>query len=220
MTCLIPSLFSIGLEQKSLLDGSSHSGENLRLRGGEDSLHQNSQLGHTSKSPAFPFSITRYSWNNDLSQDTRYSSDYTTTDDWEPSIPFKPSFILSQMIRYPKSIMYDGIRDSIDQSNVGDGSFFVLTKHMQANDDPASTGTNNVQIFGNSNILPEKDLPSNDTIVTHQENMNTSSKEDKHLECERFTYGNEIDIDNKCVNTKSTILKNFCAALVEFIKDL
>jgi len=48
------------------------------------------------------------------------------------------------MIIYPKSILYDGIRDSIDQSNVGDGSFSVLTKHMQENADPASTGINKV----------------------------------------------------------------------------
>ncbi|KAH0709084.1 hypothetical protein KY284_010511 [Solanum tuberosum] len=209
-----------GLEKKSLLDGSSHSGENLRLRGGEDSLHPNSQLGYTSKSPAFPSSITGYSWKNDLSQDTQYSFDYTTTDDWEPSIPFRPSFLLSQMIRCPKSILYDGICDSIDQSNVGDGSFSVLTKHMQEIADPASTGTNKVQISCHSDILPEKDLPSYDTEVAHQENMNTSSKEDKHLESERFTSGNEIDIDNKCVNTESTVLKNFHAAIVEFVKEL
>ncbi|XP_049397264.1 uncharacterized protein LOC125861398 [Solanum stenotomum] len=209
-----------GLEEKSLLDGSSHSGENLRLKGGEDSLYTNSQLGYTSKSPAFPSSIAGYSWNNDLSQDTRYSSDYTTSDDWEPSVPFRPSFLLSQMIGYPKSILYDGIHDSIDQSNVGDGSFSVLTKHMQANADPASTGTNKVEISGHSDILPEKDLPSDDTEVSHQENMNTSLKEDKHLESERFTSGNEIDIDNKCVNTESTVLKNFHAALVEFVKEL
>ncbi|KAH0773497.1 hypothetical protein KY290_010634 [Solanum tuberosum] len=209
-----------GLEHKSLLDGSSHSRENLRLRGSEDSLHTNSQLGYTSKSPTFPSSIIGYSWNNDLSQDTRYSSDYTTTEDWELSIPFKPSFLLSQMIRYPKSILYDGIRDSIDQSNVGDGSFSILTKHMQTNVDPASIGTNKVQMSSHSDILPEKDLPSDDTIVAHQENMNTSSNEDKHLESEKISSGSEIDIDNKCVNTESTVLKNFHVALVEFVKEI
>ncbi|TMW80480.1 hypothetical protein EJD97_019425, partial [Solanum chilense] len=43
--------------------------------------------------------------------------------------------------------------------------------------------------------------------------MNTSSKEDKHLE-------SEIYIDNKSVNTESAILKNFHAAIVEFVKEL
>ncbi|KAK6773705.1 hypothetical protein RDI58_028943 [Solanum bulbocastanum] len=191
-----------------------------RKRGGEDNLHPNSQLGYASKYPAFPSSITGYSWNNDLSQNKQYSSYYTTSDDWEPSVPFRPSFLLSQMIGYPKSILYDGIRDSIDQSNVGDGSFSVLTKHMQANADLASTGTNKVEISSHSDILPEKDLPSDDTEVAHQENMNASSKEDKHLESKRFTSGNEIDIDNKCVNTESTVLKNFHATLMEFVKEL
>uniref|UniRef100_K4DES0 C3H1-type domain-containing protein n=1 Tax=Solanum lycopersicum TaxID=4081 RepID=K4DES0_SOLLC len=161
-----------GLEEKSLLDGSSQSGENLRMRGGEDSLHPNSHLGYTSKSPAFPSSITGYSWKNHLSQDTR-----------------------------------------IYQSDVGDGSFPVLINHMQANADPASTGSNKVQISGHSDMLPEKDLPRHGTTVAHQENMNTSSKEDKHLE-------SEIDVDNKSVNTKSVVLKNFHVALVEFVKEL
>uniref|UniRef100_A0A3Q7J815 Uncharacterized protein n=1 Tax=Solanum lycopersicum TaxID=4081 RepID=A0A3Q7J815_SOLLC len=177
--CFMPSLFSIGLEEKLLLDCSSQSGENLRMRGGEDSLHPNSHLGYTSKSPAFPSSITGYSWKNHLSQDTRYSSHYTTTDDWEPSVPFRPAFMLSQM----------------------------------ANADPASTGSNEVQISGHSDMLPEQDLPRHGTTVAHQENMNTSSKEDKRLE-------SEIDVDNKFVNTKSVVLKNFHVALVEFVKEL
>ena len=146
--CLMPSLFSIGLEEKLLLDGSSHSGKNLRTRGGEHSLHPNSHLGYISKSPAFPSSITGYYWKNHLSQDTWYSSDYTTTDDWEPSVPFRPSFLLRQMIENPNRVLYDGFPNSIHQCNVGDGSFSVLTKHMQANVDPASTGSYKDQIFG------------------------------------------------------------------------
>ena len=43
--------------------------------------------------------------------------------------------------------------------------------------------------------------------------MNTSSNEDKHLE-------SEIDVDNKSVNTKSAVLKNFHVALVEFVEEL
>ncbi|XP_069148271.1 uncharacterized protein [Solanum lycopersicum] len=202
-----------GLEEKSLLDCSSQSGENLRIRGGEDSLHPNSHLGYISKSPAFPSSITGYYWKNHLSQDTWYSSDYTTTDDWEPSVPFNPTFMLSQMVRYHKSVLYDGICNSIYQSDVGDGSFPVLIKHMQANADPASTGSNKVKIFGHSDMLPEKDLPRHGKAVAHQENMNTSSNEDKHLE-------SEIDVDNKSVNTKLVVLKNFHVALVEFVEEL
>lgn len=160
------------------------------------------------KSSAFPSSKTELS-RIDLSRDTRYSSDYRTMasfDNWEPSVPFRPSFLLSQMIGCPESL-YDPIRDSIDQSNVGDGPSKlsssgkggpVVTKHMQANADPLSTGTlcpeqssNKVPISGNiyhRDILPdnlsEKELSTNetdtaDTAVAHQEN-NTSSKEEKY----------------------------------------
>uniref|UniRef100_A0A3Q7J8U3 Uncharacterized protein n=1 Tax=Solanum lycopersicum TaxID=4081 RepID=A0A3Q7J8U3_SOLLC len=102
----------IGLEEKLLLDGSSHSGKNLRTRGGH-----------------------------------AYSSDYAPTDDWEPSVPFRPSFLLRQIIENPNRVLYDGFPNSIHQCNVGDGSFSVLTKHMQANADPASTGSNKDQFL-------------------------------------------------------------------------
>ena len=84
---------------------------------------------------------------------------------------------------------------------------------MQANADPASTGSNKVQISGHSDMLPKQNLPRHGTAVAHQENMNTSSNEDKHLE-------SETDVDNKSVNTKLAVLKNFHVALVEFVKEL
>ncbi|KAL3341095.1 hypothetical protein AABB24_025580 [Solanum stoloniferum] len=172
----------------------------------EYSSSRSTSLHH--KSSAFPNSKTELS-RIDLSWDTRYSSDYRTMapfDDWEPSVPFRPSFLLSQMIGCPESL-YDPIRDSIDQSNLGDGPSKlsssakggpVVTKHMQANADPVSTGTlgpeqssNKVPISGNiyhRDILPdnlsEKDMSTNetdtaDTAVAHQE-INTSSKEEKY----------------------------------------
>ncbi|KAK6773674.1 hypothetical protein RDI58_028912 [Solanum bulbocastanum] len=88
---------------------------------------------------------------------------------------------------------------------------------MQTNVDTTSIGTNKVQMSSHSDIFPEEDLPSDDTTAAHQENMNTFSKKDKHLESERFSSGNEIDIDSKCVNRVSTILKNFHAPLVEYM---
>ncbi|XP_059284904.1 protein FRIGIDA-ESSENTIAL 1-like [Lycium ferocissimum] len=240
----------------------------------EYSSSKSTSLQH--RSSAFPSSKTELS-RIDLSRDTRCSSDYRTMasfDDWEPSGPFRPSFLLSQMIGCPESL-YDPIRDSMDQSNVGDGpskSSFSgkggpVTKHMQANADPVSTGTlgpeqssNKVPISGhiyNKDILPdkqsEKEMSTNetdtaDTAVAHQENMKTSSKEEKysrsakadklHLstelphsrprkktqsESERLRHGNEIDSDwktDRSVNKESRVLKHFHADLVEFIKEL
>ncbi|MCD7468638.1 hsp70 nucleotide exchange factor fes1 [Datura stramonium] len=258
------------LDDQKCLDGSQ-----------EYSSSRSTSLQH--QSIAFPSSKTELS-RIDLSRDTRPSSDYRTmaySDDWEPSVPFRPSFLLSQMIGCPESL-YDPIRDSIDQSNVGDGpSKFslcgkgepVLTKHMQSNADPVSTGTlgpeqssNKVPISGHiyhRDVLPdnlsEKDLSTNetdtaDTAVAHQENLNTSSKEEKYSrsanprgvakadkqnlstelpqsrprkktqsESERLRHGNEIDIDwkkDRSVNKESRVLKNFHAALVEFVKEL
>nr|XP_016447743.1 PREDICTED: protein FRIGIDA-ESSENTIAL 1-like [Nicotiana tabacum] len=160
------------------------------------------------KSSAFPSSEAELS-RVDLSRDARRSSDYKTkvsSDNWEPSVPFRPSFFLSQIIGCPESL-YDPLRDSIEQSNVGDGpSKFsssgkggpVFTKCTQENDDPVSPGTlgpeqssNKHPISGHvyhRDILPdnlsEKELSNNeadtaDTAVAHQEHVNTSSKADK-----------------------------------------
>ncbi|KAK4340591.1 hypothetical protein RND71_039092 [Anisodus tanguticus] len=252
------------LDDQKLLDSSQ-----------EYSSSKSTSLQH--KSSAFPSSRTELS-RIDLSRDTLRSSDYRTVasfGDWEPSVPFRPSFLLSQMIGCPDSL-YDPLRDSMDQSNVGDGpskfSFSgkggpVLTKHMQANADPVSTGTlgpeqssNKVPISGHiyhRDILPdnqsEKDMSTNetdtaDTAVAHQENMKTSSKEEKYSrsakadkpnlstgvqrsrprnktqsESERLRHGNEIDIDcktDRSVNKESRVLKHFHAGLVEFVKEL
>ncbi|GFS46343.1 hypothetical protein Acr_00g0101610 [Actinidia rufa] len=42
------------------------------------------------------------------------------SNDWEPSVPFRSSFLISQNLSSPGSL-YDPIRDSIEQPNFGDG---------------------------------------------------------------------------------------------------
>lgn len=137
------------------------------------------------------------------------------------------------MIGCPESL-YDPIRDSIDQSNVGDGPSKVsssgkggpvLTKHMQANADPVSTGTlgpeqssTKVPISGHiyhRDILPDnlsgKDLSTNetdtaDTAVAHQENMNISSKEEKYSRSANlrgFTKADKLNISTELPHSKA-----------------
>lgn len=43
-----------------------------------------------------------------------------TTNDWEPSVPFRPSYFITQCL-LSSGNMYDPIRDSIEQPNLGDG---------------------------------------------------------------------------------------------------
>lgn len=43
-----------------------------------------------------------------------------TTNDWEPSVPFRPLYIITQRL-LSSGNMYDPIRDSIEQPNLGDG---------------------------------------------------------------------------------------------------
>ncbi|XP_016545182.2 uncharacterized protein LOC107845399 isoform X2 [Capsicum annuum] len=160
------------------------------------------------KSSALPACGTEsFPW-TDLSGDTEHSCGYKTKvyfNDWETSVPFRPSTFLSQIIPTPASL-YDPIRDSIEQTST-----------------------------------PEKDLSGNerkaaDRTIAPQENMNTSSKEEKHTrsvnprgqkrkqsKLEKLGPSCEINTDLRrdgSVNYESGFMKHFRAALVEFVKEL
>lgn len=160
------------------------------------------------KSSALPGCGTEsFSW-TDLSGDTEHSCGYKTKvyfNDWEPSVPFRPSTFLSQIIPPPESL-YDPIRDSIEQTSTAE-------KDLSANERKTA-----------------------DRAIAHQENMNTSSKEEKHLrsvyprgqkrkqsKLEKLGPSCEIDTDFRrdgSVNYESGVMKHFRAALVEFVKEL
>ncbi|XWS18420.1 hypothetical protein CRYUN_Cryun32bG0042400 [Craigia yunnanensis] len=61
---------------------------------------------------------------NDVDRDPLHFAEYgikISSDDWEPSVPFQPSFFVTSGISSPQS-QYDPLRDSIDLSNAGERS--------------------------------------------------------------------------------------------------
>ncbi|XWS15766.1 hypothetical protein CRYUN_Cryun34aG0030200 [Craigia yunnanensis] len=61
---------------------------------------------------------------NDIARDPLHCAEYRikiSSDDWEPSVPFRPSFFVTYGISSPRS-QYDPLRDSIDLSNAGERS--------------------------------------------------------------------------------------------------
>ncbi|XVF25768.1 hypothetical protein REPUB_Repub13aG0242000 [Reevesia pubescens] len=61
---------------------------------------------------------------NDIARDSLHFAEYRikiSSDDWEPSVPFRPSFFVTSGISSPRS-QYDPLRDSIDLSNAGERS--------------------------------------------------------------------------------------------------
>ncbi|XVF27606.1 hypothetical protein REPUB_Repub14bG0122800 [Reevesia pubescens] len=61
---------------------------------------------------------------NDIARDPLHFAEYRiniSSDDWEPSVPFRPSFFVSSDISSPRS-QYDPLRDSIDLSNARERS--------------------------------------------------------------------------------------------------
>lgn len=73
----------------------------------------------------------------------------TRSYDWEPSVPFRPSFFITSMNVSSPGDLYDPLRDSIEIPNIGDGSlkaFLIRGSSIQASsqvrtyDDSAAVG--------------------------------------------------------------------------------
>ncbi|RYR75574.1 hypothetical protein Ahy_A01g000126 isoform B [Arachis hypogaea] len=119
--------------------------------------------------------------------------------DWEPSVPFRPSFFITSMNVSSLGDLYDPLRDSIEIPNIGDGSLkasllihgssiqassqvlkygdsAVVGKHMSDfNDEKSSVSSHNR--FGenqpNKNLVPhEKDCHATEMEITSGTCMN------------------------------------------------
>ncbi|KAK7331957.1 hypothetical protein VNO80_28702 [Phaseolus coccineus] len=114
--------------------------------------------------------------------------------DWEPSVPFRPSFFITSMNVSSPGDLYDPLRDSIEIPNIGDGSLkaslliqgsdgqastqapiygdsAVVGKHLSSlNDDKSSVSSHNNKFYEtkpNKNSVPhEKDYLPTETEIT------------------------------------------------------
>ncbi|XP_049401986.1 uncharacterized protein LOC125865783 isoform X1 [Solanum stenotomum] len=160
------------------------------------------------KSSALPGCGTEsFSW-TDLSGDTEHSCGYKTKVNFNDWETSAPfrPSTFLSQIIPPPESLYDPIRDSIEQTSTAE-------KDLSANERKTA-----------------------DRAIAHQENMNTSSKEEKHSrsvnprgqkrkqsKLEKLGPSCEIDTDFRrdgSVNYESGVMKHFRAALVELVKEL
>ncbi|XP_021294300.1 protein FRIGIDA-ESSENTIAL 1 isoform X2 [Herrania umbratica] len=90
-----------------------------------DREHDTSRLSSLLQSSS-PFSRSEHDnfHLNDIARDPLHVADYRikiSSDDWEPSVPFRPSFFVTSSISPPRG-QYNPLRDSIDMSNAGERS--------------------------------------------------------------------------------------------------
>ncbi|XP_049345668.1 uncharacterized protein LOC125810182 isoform X1 [Solanum verrucosum] len=160
------------------------------------------------KSSALPGCGTEsFSW-TDLSGDTEHSCGYKTKVNFNDWETSAPfrPSTFLSQIIPPPESLYDPIRDSIEQTSTAE-------KDLSANERKTA-----------------------DRAIAHQENMNTSSKEEKHSrsvnprgqkrkqsKLEKLGPSCEIHTDFRrdgSVNYESGVMKHFRAALVELVKEL
>ncbi|KAL2475336.1 Zinc finger family protein [Abeliophyllum distichum] len=146
----------------------------------------------------------------------------TSSDDWEPSVPFRPSHSITQKLLFQENL-YDPIRHSIEQTNVGDGLLksysdqgaTIKNTHLQSNNSQEDE-----KLLNSARV---KDLKKVSTTSSGSRLEGDRSMNKIEPKVEEVSQNNEHDIDMKTdghVQTESKTLKYFQTALVEFVKDL
>lgn len=128
-----------------------------------------------------------------------------SSDDWEPSVPFRPSLLIRSIISIPES-QYDPLQDSIELPNVGkafcsQGSSVVNTMNRQNNDETMSVSSHNahqVEVVGTT----------------------SNRKRQKHGLRDSLRVKMENDVVEQSVNKESKAVRQFRVALIEFVKEL
>ncbi|KAL9321192.1 hypothetical protein ACSQ67_013031 [Phaseolus vulgaris] len=167
--------------------------------------------------------------------------------DWEPSVPFRPSFFITSMNVSSPGDLYDPLRDSIEIPNIGDGSLkaslliqgsnrqtstqapiygdsAVVGKHMSSlNDDKSSVSSHNkvYETETNKNSVPhEKDYLPTETEITSGTYRRIRAQKKRG---DRDKKNHEMDVDfpmDGSMQKEVKALKMLRAALVDHVKEL
>lgn len=138
-----------------------------------------------------------------------------SSNDWEPSVPFRPSFFITQSLSSPGSL-YDPIRDSIEQPNLGDGLSKFCSRpettsstntHLRINADPVlvktlgpDCGSDKHSTSGHYKFhdnMSYKNFQGKDFFTT--ENRSTLNQEEKLLNTANvkdFTKADKLNVDS------------------------
>lgn len=177
------------------------------------------------------------------------SSGYKTkisSNDWEPSVPFRSAFLASKNLSSPGSSQYDPIRDSIEPPKFEDRfSKFPSSTYLQRNVNPARPEN----YHGKDLLVAEKEIASfaewksrnalpKDEKLSASAHIRDITKSDKvsidsestlqsngpKAKVDRAPQNDEMDFDltkmDENMYKESKAFKQFRAALIEFVKEL
>lgn len=196
-------------------------------------LLESSRQHHVSLSSSFRRSSLSFSGSeskslsqNNVFSDADHSYGYKTnisSDDWEPSVPFRPSHSITQKLLFQEN-QYDPIRHSIEQTVVGDGLLKSPYSDQRASNKNTQLQSNNSQEDENLlNSVHVKDIKKVSTSNSGSRLEGDGSRNKTEPKVEEVSQNNEHDIDMKTnghVQKVSKTLKSFQNALVEFVKEL
>nr|KYP47853.1 Zinc finger CCCH domain-containing protein 27 [Cajanus cajan] len=112
--------------------------------------------------------------------------------DWEPSVPFRPSFFITSMNVSSPGDLYDPLRDSIEIPNIGDGSLKASLLIHGSN----AQASSQVRAYGDS-----------DVVGKHTSNLNDakSSVSSHNKFCENETHKNCDPHEKDCFAPETEI---------------
>ncbi|CAJ1961728.1 unnamed protein product [Sphenostylis stenocarpa] len=112
--------------------------------------------------------------------------------DWEPSVPFRPSFFITSMNVSSAGDLYDPLRDSIEIPNIGDGSLKASLLIQGSNVQASSQ----VQIYGNSDVVGKHTPSLNDdkSSVSSHNKFNENDPNNNYVPHEKDYLPTETEI--------------------------
>lgn len=112
--------------------------------------------------------------------------------DWEPSVPFRPSFFITAMSVSSPGDLYDPLRDSIEIPNIGDGSLKAsLLIHR-----PSTQASPRVRTYGGSAVVGKhkSDLNDEKSSVSSHNRMNENELNKSCIPREKDCLATEAEI--------------------------
>lgn len=161
----------------------------------------------------------------DAFNDKQYSAGFKTKIpyDWEPSVPFRPSFLITQRL-LSSTKLYDPVRDSVEQTSsiVGHSKVSesgkeasVIKAHTQADADSFPTGTLGTECSSNKNlvpfstkIFPDKNLSKaeeKETVGAQWQHRKSLLKEERLLDSECVRDVTEAESDKMPIDCDSKL---------------
>ncbi|KAK8546780.1 hypothetical protein V6N13_093823 [Hibiscus sabdariffa] len=157
---------------------------------------------------------------NDIARDPLHFSECRikiSPDDWEPSVPFQPSFFVTSGLSSPQS-QYDPVRDSIDLSNSGEKSL----KFSFSNPGPSLLNVAYPPTYGDSTstgpLIPERN--DDKRTASYQNGYNENLVTDNCYPSGKDSLATDANDGTSAVEMQNgTLVKEEISSVASHVKD-